>query len=217
MKIKALTGFVATLILLLVSLPSWALIPFTAVYQLNSQYALAPSVSITHEFRRNGSGYQTQMEAGVSLASWREHSLFFLNAEALPVSRDFRTRTRVVQNRSDRRLSFEGRADTTYDRQTVVFLLPEIALREGPGTSGRLDVLNHRGRERNIEYFVHEITQFQSIKAAVIDVWFEEKADEMLGRIHFSLDVPGLILQAEAFDDKGASLGVLKLTRWSPI
>lgn len=217
MKTKTLTVLVTTALLLLVSLPVWALIPFIAEYQLDSRYALAPSVSISHEFKRNGSAYQTQMEAGVSLASWREHSLFFLNAEAMPVSRDFRSRTRVIQNRSDRRLSFEGRADTTYDRQTVVFLLPEIAMREGVGSAGRLDVLNHRGRERNIEYFVHEITEFQGIKAAVIDVWFEGRADEMLGRVHFSLEVPGLILQAEAFDDKGASLGVLKLTRWSPI
>lgn len=51
----------------------------------------------------------------------------------------------------------------------------------------------------------------------MIDVWFEGKPDELLGRVYFSLEVPGLILQAEAFDENGRSLGTLKLTRWSPI
>lgn len=217
MNTKQRSNLILAAFLLLVSVPVWALIPFKAVYQLDSRYALAPSVSITHEFQRQGSDYRTEMEAGVNLASWREFSLFFLDADSMPISKDFRSRTRVIRNRSDRSLSFEGRPATTYDRQTLVFILPFIAEKQGAGASGRLEALNHRGREKNIEYFVHEILEFQGMKAAMIDIWFEDKPEEMLGRVHFSLDVPGLILQAEAFDGKGTSLGVLKLTRWSAI
>ncbi|SFX49941.1 hypothetical protein [Marinospirillum alkaliphilum] len=190
-----------------------AVIPFTAVYQLDSRYALAPSISITHEVTQNRTGFRSRMEASVQLASWREQATFSLDG-LLPVSMDFRSRSRVIRNQTDRSLSFAEREATTYDRQTVVFLLPALATRDGAGSSGYLNVLNPRGRNNDIEYRVVEITRFQGMNAAVIDVWFEDEP-EQTARVHFSLDVPGLVLQAEAYDEKGQRLGRLQLRRWS--
>lgn len=209
--------FMIPLLLLLTATPAWAYIPFKAEYLVESRYKLAPSVTLEHEIRWRAGMYHVSMEAGNSLVSWKENSRFTLGDASLPVSKDFRSRTRVIQNRNDRKLSFDGRADGILDRQTLVFALPLIAHQRGVGASGMLESLNHRGREKNIEYFVHELLDFEGTRAAMIDVWFEGKPDELLGRVYFSLEVPGLILQAEAFDEDGRSLGTLKLTRWSPI
>lgn len=191
---------------------AWSVKPFEAVYQLDSRYALAPRLTIHHQVRQQGEGFVTRMEADIQLASWREQSHFI--DEVLPVALEFQSRQRLIRSRQNRHLSFESRPEDVYDRQTTVLLLSALAERDGAATEGVLTVLSPRGRDIDLAYQILNFTEMSGMQAVVIDLWLDDKPEQR-ARVYLSMQVPGLILQAEAFDEKGVQLGKLRLRSWA--
>lgn len=212
-KLRCLSRLLVSLLFLL-PLPAlaWSVKPFEAVYQLDSKYALAPRLTIHHQVRQQGEGFLTRMEADIQLASWREQS-HFIN-EVLPVALEFQSRQRLIRSRQSRQLSFESRAEDVYDRQTALLLLSALAERDGAASEGILAILSPRGRDVELAYQVRDFTEMSGMQAAVIDLWLQDKPEQR-ARVYLSMEVPGLILQAEAFDEKGLQLGKLRLRSWA--
>lgn len=81
------------------------------------------------------------------------------------------------------------------------------------GSQGVLPALNDKGEDRSLGYQITRKGLLRGQPVAVLQVWFEHKPHEE-AEVFLALDVPGLIIQAKAFDENGIQHGVLRLRDW---
>lgn len=183
--------------------------PFDARYRL--EVAGWPSTTVEHRLSRDGTHWQSDMRATISVARGHERSRFIAGEgiRSLHYASGYSLLGIVKAYELDR----EALARLP-DRQTALFELSRRAVADDCDSPCRLRYLDHRGREERVDYrrldrrmLELPAGRFEAVRVEVIE------PDDPDRRIVFSFHpaVPGLLLAMEYHRD-GAQRSRLALT-----
>lgn len=183
--------------------------PFDARYHL--EVTGWPNTTIEHRLSRDGTHWQSDMRAAISLARGRERSRFIAD-EAIR-SLHYVSGYSLLGIGKDYELDRAALARLP-DRQTALFELSRRAVADDCASPCRLRYLDHRGREERIDYrrldrrtLELPAGRFEAVRVEVTEPGEPER--RML--LSFHPEVPGLLLAMEYHRD-GERQGRLALT-----
>lgn len=193
----------AALLLLLLLVAGSALAaeprPFDARYRL--EVAGWPSTTIEHRLSRDGTHWQSDMRAAISVARGHERSRF-IAGEAIR-SLHYASGYSLLGIGKEYELDREALARLP-DRQTALFELSRRAVADDCASPCRLRYLDHRGREERVDYrrLNRRVLELPAGRFEAVRVEITEP-DEPGRRIVFSFHpaVPGLLLAMEYHRD----------------
>ncbi|PRY72574.1 hypothetical protein [Halomonas ventosae] len=183
--------------------------PFDARYRL--EVTGWPSTTVKHRLSRDGTHWQSDMRAAISVARGHERSRFI--AGDATRSLHYASGYSLLGIGKEYELDREALARLP-DRQTALFELSRRAVADDCASPCRLRYLDHRGREERVDYrrldrrmLELPAGRFEAVRVEVTE------PDEPDRRMVFSFHpgVPGLLLAMEYHRD-GAQRSRLALT-----
>ncbi|MDI5891017.1 hypothetical protein [Halomonas rhizosphaerae] len=173
--------------------------PFDARYRL--EVAGWPSTTVAHRLSHDGTHWQSDMRAALSVARGHERSRF-IAGEAIR-SLHYDSGYSLLGIGKDYELDREALAGLP-DRQTALFDLSRRAVADDCDTPCRLRYLDHRGREERVDYRHLDRRMLELPAGRFEAVRVEVTEPDAPGRrmvFSFHPDVPGLLLAMEYHRD----------------